>query len=140
LGLIRERLTAEGIGFAYLDGATRIDHRKEAVDRFQQDADTRVFLISLKAGGTGLNLTAADYVYLVDPWWNPAAEAQAIDRSHRIGQDKHVMAYRMICKDTLEEKILAIQQKKTKLAGDLLDTNEGLLKSMSKEDILKLFG
>ncbi len=123
-----------------MNHATWIDQRKEAVDHFQQDADTRVFLISLKAGGTGLNLTAADYVYLVDPWWNPAAEAQAIDRSHRIGQDKHVMAYRMICKDTLEEKILAIQQKKTKLAGDLLDTNEGLLKSMSKEDILKLFG
>ena len=140
LGLIRERLTAEGIGFAYLDGATRIDHRKEAVDRFQQGAETRVFLISLKAGGTGLNLTAADYVYLVDPWWNPAAESQAIDRSHRIGQEKHVMAYRMICKDTLEEKILAIQQKKKKLAGDLLDTKEGVLKSMSKEDILKLFG
>lgn len=140
LGLIRESLVAEGIGFVYLDGATRADQRKAAVECFQQDPQTRVFLISLKAGGTGLNLTAADYVYLVDPWWNPAAESQAIDRSHRIGQDKHVLAYRMICKDTLEEKIMAIQQKKRKLAGDLLDTNEGLLKSMGKEDILKLFG
>lgn len=140
LQLIQERLVAEGIGHVYLDGKTAMDKRKDVVDCFQEDPGIRVFMISLKAGGSGLNLTAADYVYLVDPWWNPAAESQAIDRCYRIGQDKHVMAYRMICKDTLEEKILAIQQKKRKLAGDIIPTDDGVLKSMSKEDILKLFG
>jgi superfamily II DNA or RNA helicase len=140
LDLIRKQLEAKDISYAYLDGKTKLDKRREAVANFQQQEDTRVFLISLKAGGTGLNLTAADYVYLVDPWWNPAAESQAIDRCYRIGQDKHVMAYRMICKDTLEEKILDMQQKKKKLAGELIPTDEGILKSMSKEDILKLFG
>ena len=127
LSLIAAQLKLKHINFSYLDGKTPIKHRNKAVDDFQHDENTRVFLISLKAGGTGLNLTAADYVYLVDPWWNPAAEAQAIDRCHRIGQDKPVIAYRMICKDTLEEKILDIQQTKKTLAGKLIPTDDGVL-------------
>ncbi|MCF8364061.1 MAG: SWF/SNF helicase family protein, partial [Prolixibacteraceae bacterium] len=98
-----------------------------------------VFLISLKAGGTGLNLTAADYVYIVDPWWNPAVENQAIDRCHRIGQDKKVFAYRMICKNTVEEKIIALQNKKKKIAGDIIQTDESILKKLNKNDISELF-
>lgn len=140
LGLIKEALEQQKITYAYLDGKTSINKRNEAVRNFQGNNACRVFLISLKAGGTGLNLTAADYVYLVDPWWNPAVENQAIDRCYRIGQDKHVMAYRMICKDTLEEKILEIQDHKRKLAGELIPTDEGVLKSLGKEDLLKLFG
>jgi len=140
LGLIKEALEQQKISYAYLDGKTSINKRNEAVRNFQENNACRVFLISLKAGGTGLNLTAADYVYLVDPWWNPAVENQAVDRCYRIGQDKHVMAYRMICKDTLEEKILEIQDQKRKLAGELIPTDEGVLKSLGKEDLLKLFG
>ncbi|WP_053058470.1 DEAD/DEAH box helicase [Pedobacter sp. BMA] len=140
LGLIKAELEQQGITYAYLDGSTKLDKRKAAVNRFQNDEDCRVFLISLKAGGTGLNLTAADYVYLIDPWWNPAVENQAIDRCYRIGQDKHVMAYRMICKDTLEERILEIQERKRKLAGELIPGDDGILKSLGKEDLLKLFG
>ncbi|WP_316839411.1 DEAD/DEAH box helicase [Pedobacter gandavensis] len=140
LTLIRTELEKQGIPYAYLDGKTKLDKRKAAATTFQEDEACRVFLISLKAGGTGLNLTAADYVYLVDPWWNPAVENQAIDRCYRIGQDKHVMAYRMICKGTLEEKILAIQDKKRKLAGELIPTDAGILKSFGKDDLLKLFG
>lgn len=140
LGLIKTELEQQGIAYAYLDGKTPINKRKTATKDFQENEACRVFLISLKAGGTGLNLTAADYVYIVDPWWNPAAEAQAIDRCYRIGQDKHVMAYRMICKDTLEEKILEIQQKKKDLAGELIPTDEGVLKSLGKEELLRLFG
>jgi superfamily II DNA or RNA helicase len=140
LGLIRSGLEQQGIVYAYLDGKTTLHKRKEAVTSFQENEACRVFLISLKAGGAGLNLTAADYVYLVDPWWNPAVENQAIDRCYRIGQDKHVMAYRMICKDTLEEKILDIQDKKRKLAGELIPTDDGILKSLGKDDLLKLFG
>jgi len=98
-----------------------------------------VFLISLKAGGVGLTLTAADYVYLVDPWWNPAAEQQAIDRSHRIGQVKKVFAYRMICKDTVEEKILQLQEKKRSLAADLVADESGFVKKLTSEDVAYLF-
>lgn len=99
----------------------------------------RVFLISLKAGGVGLTLTAADYVYLVDPWWNPAAEQQAIDRSHRIGQQKKVFAYRMICKDSVEEKILQLQERKKALAADLVADEGGFVKQLTQEDVAYLF-
>ena len=102
LGLLRGRLDDAGIVYEYLDGRTR--DRAERVARFERDAECPVFLISLKAGGVGLNLTAADYVFLLDPWWNPAVEAQAIDRAHRIGQTRHVFAYRLIARDTVEEK------------------------------------
>jgi non-specific serine/threonine protein kinase len=96
-------------------------------------------LISLKAGGVGLNLTAADYVYIVDPWWNPAVEQQAIDRTHRIGQTKNIFAYRMICKDTVEDKIIKLQEKKKSLAKALISDEEGFVKSLTKEDIAYLF-
>ena len=98
-----------------------------------------MFLISLKAGGVGLNLTAADYVYIVDPWWNPAVEQQAIDRTHRIGQTKNIFAYRMICKDTVEDKIIKLQEKKKSLAKALISDEEGFVKSLTKEDIAYLF-
>src|SRR5690606_6410366 len=105
LSLIRKKLEEKNIPYAYFDGSTTAPQREKAIQEFQQNEDCRIFLISLKAGGIGLNLTAADYVYIVDPWWNPAVEQQAIDRTHRIGQTKNIFAYRMICKDTIEEKI-----------------------------------
>jgi non-specific serine/threonine protein kinase len=137
LHLVRERLEQEGILFEYLDGKTQ--NREERVNNFQNNDKIRVFLISLKAGGTGLNLTEADYVYLIDPWWNPAVESQAIDRCYRIGQDKKVMAYRMICKDTIEEKIVQLQDKKKTVAADIIrvDTEK---KSFNKKDVELLFG
>ncbi len=93
----------------------------------------------MKAGGTGINLTAADYVYIFDPWWNPAVENQAIDRCYRIGQDKKVIAYRMICKNTIEEKIMQYQDKKRKVATDIITTDESFVKNLKKDDILNLF-
>jgi SNF2 family DNA or RNA helicase len=119
LDLIRQELERLQIGYEYLDGQTT--DRMERVENFQSNDECRVFLMSLKAGGVGLNLTAADYVYLIDPWWNPAVEAQAIDRAHRIGQEKSVFAYKMICKDTVEEKILALQEKKKAVAKDIIN-------------------
>jgi len=139
LGLIREALDAVGIGYLYLDGSVAAEERRRAVEEFQEEGSARVFLISLKAGGVGLTLTAADYVYLVDPWWNPAAEQQAIDRSHRIGQVKKVFAYRMICKDTVEEKILQLQEKKRSLAADLVADEAGFVKQLTGEDVAYLF-
>ncbi|RLD61129.1 MAG: hypothetical protein DRI95_14555 [Bacteroidetes bacterium] len=128
LKLIKEELVRDKIDFEYLDGQSNRKQRQESVNRFQDNAGCRVFLISLKAGGLGLNLTAADYVYIVDPWWNPAVETQAIDRTHRIGQGKNVFAYRMICKDTVEEKILNRHAKKKKIAKDIISTDESLVK------------
>jgi non-specific serine/threonine protein kinase len=137
LKLIRQRMELHGINYAYLDGSST--DRKESVERFQSDENCKVFLISLKAGGVGLNLTAADYVYLVDPWWNPAVEQQAIDRTHRIGQVRSVFAYKMICKNTIEEKILILQNKKTALAKELITEEKSFLKNLNKEDIEYLF-
>jgi len=139
LQLLQGALHEQSIKFCYLDGSTPAEQRMNEVTKFQQDAAVRVFLISLKAGGVGLNLTAADYVYLVDPWWNPAAEQQAIDRTHRIGQVRKVFAYKMICKDTVEEKILELQQKKKLLADELVSEEKGLLKKLTPEDIRFLF-
>ena len=139
LQLIRMELDKLGIPYSYLDGSTPAHKRKEAVDLFQEDDDRRVFLISLKAGGVGLNLTSADYVYLVDPWWNPAAEQQAIDRTHRIGQKNKIFAYKMICKDSVEEKIILLQQKKKALAGELIADDAGFVKKLSKDDVAFLF-
>jgi superfamily II DNA or RNA helicase len=133
LGLLRERLADEQITYEYLDGRTR--DRAERVARFETDRACPVFLISLKAGGVGLNLTAADYVFLLDPWWNPAVEAQAIDRAHRIGQSRHVFAYRLIARDTVEEKIAELQQSKKQLADALLDPDAGLLRTLQAEDL-----
>ncbi|MEO7061172.1 MAG: DEAD/DEAH box helicase, partial [Lapillicoccus sp.] len=118
LARLRRRLDDAGIAHAYLDGSTR--DRAGAIGGFR-DGDAPVFLISLKAGGFGLNLTEADYVFLLDPWWNPAAEAQAIDRTHRIGQDKHVMVYRLVSADTIEEKVVALQARKRELFGQVID-------------------
>ncbi len=139
LGLIQNALQKEDIKFAYLDGSCNTKQRQFAVETFQTKAECRVFLISLKAGGTGLNLMAADYEYIVDPWWNPAVENQAIDRCYRIGQDKKVIAYRMICKDTVEEKIQELQKRKKKLASDLITTDEGILQKLDGEELKSLF-
>ena len=133
LSLVRQRLDAEGIVYEYLDGRTR--DREARVNRFQADADCPVFLISLKAGGHGLNLTAADYVYLLDPWWNPAVEAQAIDRAHRIGQSRHVIATRLIARDTIESKILQLQESKRALADAILAADKGVLASIGREEL-----
>jgi SNF2 family DNA or RNA helicase len=139
LGLIRDELAKLNIGFEYLDGQSSSRQREHSVNNFQENENLRVFLISLKAGGTGLNLTAADYVYVVDPWWNPAVENQAIDRCHRIGQEKKVFAYRMICKNTVEEKILALQDKKKKVAGEIIRSDDSILKKLNLNDIKELF-
>jgi SNF2 family DNA or RNA helicase len=140
LGLIRNEFEKSGINYCYLDGKISLNKRKEEVNRFQEDESVKAFLISLKAGGVGLNLTVADYVYIVDPWWNPAAEMQAIDRAHRIGQTRKVFAYKMICKDTVEERILQMQQKKKMLADDLIQEDAGFVKNLSRDDIEFLFG
>jgi SNF2 family DNA or RNA helicase len=136
LDLIKEQLKERNITFEYLTGQTK--NRADKVNTFQENEEVRVFLISLKAGGTGLNLTEADYVYLVDPWWNPAVENQAIDRSYRIGQKKNVIAVRLICPDTVEEKIMKLQESKTKLVNDLIKTEEGMLKSFSKKELMEM--
>ena len=139
LALIRQRLDEMGIKYEYFDGSTTAIDREKAIQGFQNDETCRVFLISLKAGGVGLNLTAADYVYIVDPWWNPAVEQQAIDRTHRIGQTKNIFAYRMICKDTVEDKILKLQEKKKALAADLITDDAGFVKNLTREDLEYLF-
>jgi superfamily II DNA or RNA helicase len=133
LAIVRQRLDQEGLPYEYLDGRTR--NREERVERFQNDPAVPIFLISLKAGGLGLNLTAAEYVYLLDPWWNPAVEAQAIDRSHRIGQTRHVFAYRLISRDTVEQKILDLQQKKRDLADAILNADNKMLRNLTRDDL-----
>ncbi|HEX5716538.1 MAG TPA: DEAD/DEAH box helicase [Thermoanaerobaculia bacterium] len=133
LGLLRRQLDREGIPYLYLDGRTR--DRQEKVEQFQSDPAFPLFLISLKAGGLGLNLTAADYVYLLDPWWNPAVEAQAIDRAHRIGQTRPVFASRIVAKDTVEEKILELQKSKRELADAIIQADKSLLAALSREDL-----
>jgi non-specific serine/threonine protein kinase len=139
LALIRAQLTKNNIDFEYFDGSTSPTDREKAIQNFQTNENCRVFLISLKAGGVGLNLTAADYVYIVDPWWNPAVEQQAIDRTHRIGQTKNIFAYRMICKDTIEDKILKLQERKRILAKELISDDQSFVKSLTKEDVEYLF-
>ncbi|MGH8296452.1 MAG: DEAD/DEAH box helicase, partial [Steroidobacteraceae bacterium] len=136
LAILRERLDGAGIPYAYLDGRTR--DREEVVTRFQSDPDCKLFLISLKAGGLGLNLTAAQYVFLLDPWWNPAVEAQAIDRAHRIGQTGQVFAYRLISRDTIEEKVLELQARKRDLAEAIVGAGEGLMRNLGREDLERL--
>ena len=139
LGLIRQKLDEQNIPYEYFDGSTSATDREKAIQNFQNNDDCRVFLISLKAGGVGLNLTAADYVYIVDPWWNPAVEQQAIDRTHRIGQTKNIFAYRMICIDTIEDKILQLQERKKILAKELISDENGFVKALSKADVEYLF-
>jgi superfamily II DNA or RNA helicase len=136
LDKVRERLDAAGVPFCYLDGKTR--NRAAVIQRFK-DGSVPVFLISLKAGGTGLNLTEADYCFLLDPWWNPATEAQAVDRIHRIGQTRNVMVYRLIAKDTIEEKVMELKARKAELFSSVLDTGNVFGASISAEDIRGLF-
>jgi superfamily II DNA or RNA helicase len=133
LAIVRQRLDADGVVYEYLDGSTR--DREARVNRFQNDGECGVFLISLKAGGLGLNLTAAEYVFLLDPWWNPAVEAQAVDRAHRIGQTKPVFAYRLIAKDTVEEKVLELQKNKRALADAIVGGDSTLMRDLKREDL-----
>jgi len=137
LSLVRAELDRLGIPYAYLDGKTR--NRADEVDKFMNTPDCKIFLLSLKAGNTGLNLTKAQYVFIIDPWWNPAVEAQAIDRTHRIGQDKKVFAYKMICNDSVEQKIVKLQERKKRVAVEIIQTDESVFKSLDKKDIMALF-
>ncbi|MEM7783700.1 MAG: SNF2-related protein, partial [Planctomycetota bacterium] len=137
LSLVKQQFDEIGIEYEYLDGQST--KRAQSVKRFQEDASVSAFLISIKAGGHGLNLTAADYVFILDPWWNPAVEAQAIDRAHRMGQKNSVIAYRMICRDTVEEKILALQASKRDLADKIIQSDESLIRSLTAEDLQILF-
>lgn len=136
LNLVKQALDERKIGSSFLHGQTK--NRADVVAQFQQDDNVRVFLISLKAGGVGLNLTQADYVYLIDPWWNPAVENQAIDRAYRIGQHKNVMAVRLICPNTIEEKIMLMQSAKRSLASDIIKTEASIFKALNKSDLLGL--
>jgi SNF2 family DNA or RNA helicase len=136
LEIYRRYFDSKNIPFSYLDGAT--SKRGEVVKKFQSDKNIKLFLISIKAGGVGLNLTEADYVFILDPWWNPAVEQQAIDRTHRIGQNKNVFIYKFITKDTVEEKILALQNRKRKVAESLITTEESFVKSLSVKDIQEI--
>jgi SNF2 family DNA or RNA helicase len=136
LSLVRTRLAEAGIGCCYLDGRTR--DRARRIAEFT-DGDDPVFLISLKAGGFGLTLTEADYVFVLDPWWNPATEEQAIDRTHRIGQDKPVMVYRLVAADTIEEKVVALQQRKRELFARVVDGGAAASGALSADDIRELF-
>lgn len=136
LTLLRQYLDGKNLPYLYIAGNVSSAERKQLVDRFQNKNEAMVFLISLKAGGTGLNLTAADYVFLLDPWWNPAVERQAMDRSHRIGQDKPVFVYKFITKDTIEEKIVNLQAKKQRVSDDILDTEANFVHNL-EEDTLK---
>jgi SNF2 family DNA or RNA helicase len=137
LKIIRDKLIALGRPFHWLTGATQ--NRAEVVQGFQTDSQPSVFLLSLKAGGSGLNLTAASYVILYDPWWNPAVENQAIDRAHRIGQTQPVMAYRLLAKDTIEQKIRLLQQQKQMMSNDVLG-EESFARNLGREDLEYLFG
>ncbi|HYG36942.1 MAG TPA: C-terminal helicase domain-containing protein, partial [Clostridia bacterium] len=136
LSLLKEHLTKEGIPYCYLDGSTK--NRAEVVDQFQKTNAIPVFLISLKAGGTGLNLTGADTVIHFDPWWNPAVEDQATDRAHRIGQTRVVTSYKLITRDTVEEKILTLQNRKREIIQATLGSEEDLVGSLTWEEIQEL--
>ncbi len=136
LEILRGHLDRDSVRYEYLDGRTR--DREGPVTRFQTEADCKLFLISLKAGGLGLNLTAAQYVFLLDPWWNPAIEAQAIDRAHRIGQVNRVFAYRLIARNTIEEKVLELQSRKRDLAEAIIGADQGLIRDLRREDLEQL--
>ena len=137
LSILRRRLDERKTVYEYLDGRTT--DRQARVQRFQEDPECRLFLVSLKAGGQGLNLTAADYIYILDPWWNPAVEAQAVDRAHRIGQTRRVFAYRLIARDTVEEKIVALQERKRELADSIVRADDGVVAGLTAEDVELLF-
>ena len=138
LALLRAELDAQEIPHCYLDGSMPAKARQAEVDRFQASADVPVFLLSLKAGGTGLNLTGADIVVHFDPWWNPAAEAQATDRAHRIGQTKVVTSYKLICSGTVEEKVVALQDAKRALLADVFEASDEAAAKLSLSDLRDL--
>ena len=137
--MLKERVERNGWAHCYLDGSISAKKRKNVIDEFQNNPDVSIFLISLKAGGVGINLTEADYVFLVDPWWNPAVESQAIDRTHRIGQSKPVLAYRFISNDTIEHRILELQETKRELVRNVIGEDTSMFKSLSKDEIIGLF-
>jgi SNF2 family DNA or RNA helicase len=137
LSIYRNYFEEKDIPYSYLDGSVK--KRQPIIDDFQNNDQKKIFLISLKVGGVGLNLTAADYVFILDPWWNPAVEQQAIDRTHRIGQKNTVFTYKFISKDTVEEKILKLQQRKSQLANNLITTEDSFIKSLSEDDIKAIF-
>jgi SNF2 family DNA or RNA helicase len=136
LKIVRDRLDRNDTAYEYLDGATR--DRQARVERFQKEEDCRTFLVSLKAGGLGLNLTAAEYVFILDPWWNPAVEAQAVDRAHRIGQSRSVFAYRLITRDTVEDKVLELQKAKRDLAASIITAENSIIRNLQHEDLALL--
>jgi SNF2 family DNA or RNA helicase len=138
LGLLRDELDNQGLTYCYLDGSTPQKQRQLEVDRYQNSPDIPVFLISLKAGGTGLNLTGADTVVHFDPWWNPAVEAQASDRAHRIGQTKVVTSYKLICTGTVEEKVMAMQETKRRLLADVFEASDAANSKLSLADLRDL--
>ncbi|MFA9214998.1 MAG: DEAD/DEAH box helicase [Candidatus Methylacidiphilales bacterium] len=138
LDIYKDYFIKNNLPYSYLDGSMSNQERQNAVTNFQNKEDLPFFLISLKAGGLGLNLTNADYVFLIDPWWNPAIERQAVDRSHRIGQTKSVFIYKFITKDTVEEKIIALQNKKQLLADNIITTEESFIKTIDVNEIIDL--
>ncbi|HEQ71759.1 MAG TPA: DEAD/DEAH box helicase, partial [Spirochaetia bacterium] len=138
LKTIADRLSARRYRYAYLDGQTK--DRAGAIQSFREDPAVKIFLLSLKAGGVGINLTEADYVILFDPWWNPAVESQAVDRAHRMGQTEKVTVYRLLAKDTVEERIEELKQKKRALVADLITPEAQFYKSLTREDIMRLLG
>jgi non-specific serine/threonine protein kinase len=138
LQLFRAEFEKEGQPYAWLTGDVSQKNRQEQVELFSQDASIQAFLMTTTAGGVGLNLTAADYVFVLDPWWNPFRESQAIARAHRIGQTKNVMAVKFIARETIEEKILQLQQRKANLAGEFLDLGEKMVQT--REDLAFLLG
>ena len=137
--IIERALKQEGINYLKLTGKTKINERFELIEEFNTNEYVKVFLISLKAGGTGINLTSADMVIHYDPWWNISVENQATDRTHRIGQTKKVQVYKLITKNSIEEKIYDLQQRKKELIDNMLSTDTTFINKLSKEDILKLF-
>ena len=137
LKVISGMLDHRQVPYAYLDGSTR--NRQQVIDRFQAHPGVPLFLLSLKAGGLGINLTAADYVVIFDPWWNPAVERQAVDRSHRIGQKKPVFVYRLITRESIEERILTLQDQKRALAAELIEENPRSLLSLGQEELIAFF-
>ena len=136
---LEKKLKEQGIKYLKLTGQTKVDERMDLVNEFNNNDEIKVFLISLKAGGTGLNLIGADMVIHYDPWWNLSAENQATDRTYRIGQKKNVQVYKLITKNTIEEKIYNVQERKAKLADDMLSTNETFISKLSKDEIMDLF-
>jgi SNF2 family DNA or RNA helicase len=136
LGKVRERLATAGVEHCYLDGKTR--NRSAVLDQFKTGS-APVFLVSLKAGGFGLNLTEADYCFLLDPWWNPATEAQAVDRTHRIGQTQNVVVYRLVAKDTIEEKVMALKSRKAELFSSVMDDGNAFGSNLDADDVRQLF-